>query len=191
MSMYSSKGQWFLIASAIIITMIAALHNINVKKTQSKTFSFDIEKTILEKTEFLTSKILTEKFENDRKLLIKNMISVFDVSNSLAKPKGMEAELFCICEYNNTTSNILVGSFFNSIVNYSISSQSSISDNISKLEFKDHAISIGNNVTIKLDLGKGNICAYHYYRTNFCACIIFISDEKNRFVGKTLNLNWC
>ena len=192
MYMYSSKAQWFLIAAAITITMLVAIYNINIKKIQTEAmYSFEREKTILEKLEFLVSKILADSFENNRTELIKNIISAFDVSVVLAKVYGMKAEVFCLCEYKNQTSNILVMSFFNSTLDYSISSQNSISGTISKLKINSHNLTIKNNVTIELDLGEGAICAYHYYKTNFCACIILLTDGKNIFVGKTLNLNWC
>lgn len=191
MYMYLSKGQWFLIAAAITITMLATIHNINIKKTQIETTSFKTEESILKKIEFLVSKFLVEEFKNNRSALIANIISAIDISATLSRSHGMEPEVFCICEYENTTSNILVLSFFNSTITYSLTSQDNISSTISKLEVNDHNLTIENNITIKLDLGEGYLCAYHYYRTNFCACIISLIDGDNRFVGKTLNLNWC
>ncbi len=190
MFMSWSKGQWFLIAGAVIIAMLAALHNLTVKKAQPETLSFETEETLLEKIEFLSSRFLTENFENTRSKLISNMVSVFDISTTLASSHGMSSEVFCLCEYDNS-SNLLVMSFFNTSVNYSISSQGTVSSTISKLDIKEHGIAIGNNITLRVDLGQGDICAYHYYRTNFCACIFSLEDKENRFVGKTLNLNWC
>ncbi len=185
-----SKGQWFLIAGAIIITMLAALHNLTIKKLQTETLLFETEETLLEKIEFLVSRFLTENFESTRSKLISNMVSAFDISTTLASSHGMNSEVFCLCEYDNT-SNLLVMSFFNTSVNYSISSQDTVSSTISKLGIKEHGIVIGNNITLRVNLGQGDICAYHYYRTNFCACIFSIEDRENIFIGKTLNLNWC
>lgn len=192
MYMYSSKGQWFLIAAALIIIILVSIYNFNIKKIQTEIlYSFERETAILEKLEFLVSKILAESFENNKTMLIKNMILAFDFSTFLAKTYGMEAQVFCLCEYKNQTSNILVMSFFDSPLNYSISSKTTVSQQISKLEINEHTIEIGNNVSITINLEQSDICAYHKYKTNFCGCIILLIDGKNRFVGKTLNLNWC
>lgn len=189
--MYSSKGQWYLVATAVIISLLAAVYYTVVKQESGEIISFTTEESFLEKMEILTTQLLFDNFTEERSKMIKNMVKSYDACKIFSRSRGMDCEMFCFCVYENSTKNTVSMSFFNETVNFTIASGTNVSNTLSKFEIGEYSIQVQNSTTLYLDLGFGAMCAKHEYRTSFCSCIILISDSENNFIGKTLNLNWC
>ncbi len=184
--MYSSKGQWFLIASALLIMVLASVFHYRYGAGKRAGY---FDENVVEKESFLLSDFLSENFENNASRLEKILIVANDLAIEESAERGFNISLLLFCVFNRSQTLLAFSSFDGA--NVSVCSKSCLNFSLNENQFFTQDFAAENAVTVFIRLSDGEICANHTFRTDFCAGIFVLSDGKNRYVGRTLNLNSC
>ncbi len=185
--MYSSKGQWFLIGAVVLVIVLSSLYPYRHVATEKEIL---IEEPLLIKEKYILSKVLSVNFEENETVLKENLLFASDLLKRNALEKGIEVESFFFCVFNDSRSLLVLSSFQN--LSFKICSlQTCVNDVLEAYEFKSYAFSPENFVDVELFTEDGELCTNHTFRTDFCAGIFVLREGRERFVGRTLNLNAC